>query len=187
MIVKALVADDSPIMRKIIRTNLEKINVKLIKEAKNGSETLSVLRQEAINLLFLDLNMPEPTGWEILDQLHKENKTAEICVIIVSSEISEESRDGLKKSGAAGFIPKPFSIQVFQDTVLPILGMIQNEEKRERLFEEQRAEELWTFFKTENPKLKTSENYLCFEFETGVVKIGKNDLARVAILEHKLS
>ncbi|MGP1450277.1 MAG: response regulator [Wolinella sp.] len=186
MIIRALVADDSPIMRKIVRTNLEKINVKLIKEAKDGEETLAALKPNDVNLLFLDLNMPEPNGWDILDRLYKTGKTDEISVIIISNEMGEEARNSLQRLGVSGFIPKPFNIHVFQDVVTPIVSMIQNEEKREKFFNAQREEELMALFGESTPNLSISEGYLCFEFSDSIVRIDKKDLVKIAILERKV-
>lgn len=186
MIVKALIADDSPIMRKIVRANLEKANVKLIKESKNGEETMATLKQGEVNLLFLDLNMPEPNGWEILDKLHKGGKTSELSVIIISNEMGEGSRENLRKMGVVGFIPKPFNIQAFQEVAIPIVESIHNEEKKERLFDTQREEELITLFANETPLCSIEGGYLSFEFKESVVKIEKKELAKMAILEKKI-
>lgn len=186
MVVKALIADDSPIMRKIVRTNLEKAEVRLIKESKNGEETMATLRQGDTNLLFLDLNMPEPTGWEILEELHRQGKTNEVAVIIVSNEMGESSKEQLKRSGAAGFIPKPFSIKVFQEVAVPIIDSIKNEEKWESLFEVQREEELVALFRNETPQCSIEGGYICFEFKENIIKIDQKELAKGAILERKI-
>jgi len=130
--IQALIADDSAIMRKIIRTNLEKIGISHIEESRNGEETVTMLRGERINLLFLDLNMPEPNGFEILKRLEYADVLKSLNVIIISSELTPALCEQLRSYPLGGFIPKPFDIRVFNEVVLPLVALLSREQEDPR-------------------------------------------------------
>ncbi|MGG6232304.1 LytR/AlgR family response regulator transcription factor [Tenacibaculum sp. SDUM215027] len=61
--INCVIVDDEPIAREILESFVEKTpNLKLISSCKNAMEALQVSQMEAIDLFFLDINMPEITG-----------------------------------------------------------------------------------------------------------------------------
>ena len=83
-----------------------------IKMASGGREGIAVAKESEIDLILLDLNMPEMSGFEVLCELKDTEKTADIPVIIVTSSesINDEVR-GLAL-GASDFIRKPIDAVV---------------------------------------------------------------------------
>jgi two-component system chemotaxis response regulator CheY len=63
--IRALIVDDSSVMRKIIERSLRQAGIDLEKvvEAGNGAEALGVLRANPVDLILCDNNMPLWTGW----------------------------------------------------------------------------------------------------------------------------
>jgi len=126
-LVISLIADDSPIMRKIIKTNLEKADVRKVYEAKDGKDALKMLKADTdINLLFLDINMPEVDGTEVLRALAGSGRINSLKVIVISSEI-EQHRDHLTSLKIGDFIPKPFNLHSFEEVAIPIVEQLKCE------------------------------------------------------------
>ncbi len=160
--VKALIADDSNIMRKIIKTNLLKANVKNCKEAKDGREALSALLHDSlINLLFLDIDMPEMNGKELLVALKEKKRLAALDVVVISAELSDALKEELGGFNIKIFIPKPFDIKAFEENVVPLIETIRTSamESSERIS----TEEIKKLFSTP-PKYSFSGDNLILEF-----------------------
>lgn len=117
-----IIADDSQIMRKIIRTNLEKLGIKNISETVDGDETIyKFTSAKKIDLLFLDINMPVKNGIEVYETLRDRNAIKSAKIVIISAELFDESKDYFKENGIYDFIPKPFDMMAFNNVVKPLI------------------------------------------------------------------
>ncbi len=102
-----LLVDDSKIMRKVIAKELLSIfdNQELnFTEASNGNEALDCLYTSDYSLVFLDLTMPERTGYEVLEILKEKGIKANI--IVLTADIQPEAEKIVKALGAIGYIKK---------------------------------------------------------------------------------
>lgn len=105
---KALIVDDSQIMRRIIVSVLKKAGVNDISEVTNGQEALDVLKQDKdIGLVLLDWNMPVMTGIETLKHIRTTNK--QLPVVMVTTESEKERVVEAIKAGANDYMLKPFN------------------------------------------------------------------------------
>jgi len=76
-----LIADDEPLARELLRSMLSKQSgISIIGECRNGAETVAMVRRDRPDLLFLDIQMPELDGFEILSGLPPEVTPAVIFV-----------------------------------------------------------------------------------------------------------
>lgn len=117
-----IIADDSSIMRKIIRTNLEKLGVKNITETIDGEETIyRFTSANKVDLLFLDINMPIKNGIEVFEILREKNGLKGAQIVIISAELFDESKEYFKENGIHDFIPKPFDLGAFNEVVKPLI------------------------------------------------------------------
>src|SRR3990167_4040042 len=118
-----LVVDDSSVMRAmIIRTlRLSGLSMGEIHEAANGQEGLQVLEHHWIDLALVDMNMPVMTGEEMLDRVRQNPETADLRVVIISTEGSDTRIDILRRKGV-GFVHKPFTPEILRETILRITG-----------------------------------------------------------------
>lgn len=124
MSLRILVVDDSPVMRKmVIRTlGMSGLPIEAIHEASQGREALDVLaREDGINLGLFDVNMPVLNGEELVMLVRAEPKTADLPVVMVSTEGSVERIERLKRLGAA-FIRKPFGPEALLDAIISATG-----------------------------------------------------------------
>ncbi|SDH36949.1 response regulator [Roseospirillum parvum] len=101
---KVLVVDDDPAMRALLGSQLEP-NLYEVVGLPGGQQALEYLASHAVDLILMDILMPEMDGWDTLRVLKAEPRTANIPVLVVSivgdREISEVQ-------GACGHVRKPF-------------------------------------------------------------------------------
>jgi signal transduction histidine kinase/CheY-like chemotaxis protein len=102
---KVLVIDDEEVSRYLLRQLFASAPDQVI-EASNGAEGLRFARDEQPQLILLDLLMPDATGFEVLERLRADPKTADIPVVISTSRsLNDGERTQLERQGA-GFLPK---------------------------------------------------------------------------------
>jgi len=125
--VKALIAEDSQIMRKIVKTNLAKLSISKIYEAPDGESALNILNANPnIGIIFTDINMPSMNGIELCKKIKSQQKFAHIKIIVISEYISETAKEALSGLKVDGYVPKPFDLKTFNDTVIPIIEARKN-------------------------------------------------------------
>ncbi len=119
---KILIADDSKAMRMIVVRTMRQAGLTGhdIVEAENGRQALQLAQTEEPDLILSDWNMPEMTGIEFLQALRASGSTIPFC--FVTSEGSEEMRTQAERSGALGLIAKPFTADVFADTLSSVVS-----------------------------------------------------------------
>lgn len=89
--------------------------------AMDGKEAFSVLDHQEIDLILLDLLMPEIDGFEFLEHIKNNDNFNKIPVIIISAANNQENRNLTKQLGAVDFIEKPIDINLFLDRVDNVL------------------------------------------------------------------
>jgi two-component system, chemotaxis family, chemotaxis protein CheY len=105
---KILIIDDSTVIRLMLKSLLKQYNFTNIVEATNGLEGIEILKKTPMDLILLDLHMPELDGLEVLKMLKNDAHWKTIPVIIVTSDSEKETIDEGMKLGAASYITKPF-------------------------------------------------------------------------------
>jgi CheY-like chemotaxis protein len=111
--VKILIVDDSLLDRKLLSRTLFNFGVKNeIIQADNGDSALELIAENLgdIVLMFLDYQMPNMSGLELMEGLVTVPATANIPIIMVTASAAEESRQAAYKVNPrlAGYLVKPF-------------------------------------------------------------------------------
>jgi adenylate cyclase len=106
---RLLVVDDSKMMRMGISRSLRQIGVQHIEEAAHGRQALERLQNEAFDLMLLDVEMPEMTGREVLEQMQHNPRLKGFPVIVISGGQDIEDVVRCIEMGADDYLPKPFS------------------------------------------------------------------------------
>ena len=122
MLIKILVADDSASDRLIIKNMLSDYSVLT---ACDGIEALRVLAEnDEINLLILDLNMPNMNGLQVLESLNRDERFRKLRTIILTNydELDNEIK-GLKL-GAVDYIRKPLHMDSLKQKLYTALQVI---------------------------------------------------------------
>ena len=119
---KILFADDSPVIKKIIKRAIEAVDYELI-EASDGKEALAVLSKELkdIKLILSDWNMPVMNGFELLKAVKCNNLFKHIPVIMLTTEAEKGNINKAIQAGAANYMLKPFNTE---DLIKKILQCI---------------------------------------------------------------
>ena len=103
---RVLIVDDSKTARAMCKRVLPHSLQDDLLEASGGEEALSVCRAQAVEIMFLDLTMPEVDGYQVLETLKNEGRSRP-RVIVMSADIQPETKNRIEKLGAVGFLPKP--------------------------------------------------------------------------------
>jgi len=77
-------------------------------EAENGRQALDMLRAESFDLVLLDIVMPEMDGYQVLEEMKKDNSLRDVPVIVISSQDELESIVHGIELGAEDYLPKSF-------------------------------------------------------------------------------
>ena len=103
-----LIADDDEDLRLLVTVTLEKPSYRIL-TAADGAQALVAAQQCIPDLLILDWMMPGLNGCEVITQLQKNIKTAEIPIIMLTAKDGQESQELMASLLLAGFLVKPFS------------------------------------------------------------------------------
>jgi two-component system, chemotaxis family, chemotaxis protein CheY len=104
-----LIVDDSPTIRRMVRTSLQTLpSPAEFVEAGSGLEAIERLALGTVVLMVLDLNMPDMHGFEVLGFIRGHSKYAQVPVIVLTTRGDESSRDAALRAGATAFMTKPF-------------------------------------------------------------------------------
>jgi len=121
--IRALIVDDSSVMRKIVERSLRQAGLDLEKvvEAGNGAEALGVLRDNPVDLILCDINMPVMDGLEFVRQIGTVESARGVPIVMITTEGSETHVVQALSAGARGYIRKPFTPDQVKEHVLPVL------------------------------------------------------------------
>jgi DNA-binding NarL/FixJ family response regulator len=98
-----VIVDDHPSFRASARAILESDGFEVIGEATDGTSALRMLRALRPDVVLLDVQLPDMTGFDICAECGDLDRTA---VVLVSSRDGSDYGDLIERSGARGFIPK---------------------------------------------------------------------------------
>jgi two-component system, chemotaxis family, chemotaxis protein CheY len=119
-----LVVDDSAVMRSMIVRILRLSGLPLgeVFEAPNGREGLKVMDENWVDLALVDINMPVMNGVEMIEAVRKNQATADLPIIVVSTESNSEMVDSIRQKNVE-FVHKPFTPEVLRSTILQLTGV----------------------------------------------------------------
>src|SRR5271155_2030945 len=124
MPIRALIIDDSSVMRKIVERSLRQAGIDLapVLEAGNGAEALTVLQDNQVDLILCDINMPVMDGLEFVKQLSGVENAKGVPVVMITTEGSEGHVVQALSAGARGYLRKPFTADQVKEHILPVLA-----------------------------------------------------------------
>ena len=111
-----LVVDDSLSVRKYLNGLLSDKGFS-IKTAKNGLEGLNLLKDRKFDLIITDLEMPQVSGYELIETVRLDEKHNETPIIVLTGRASEDFRNLTTNLGANAYIIKPFKDQELFDEI----------------------------------------------------------------------
>ena len=103
--IKVLIADDHAVVRKGVRKIIEEHpDIEVIAEAVDGTDVLSKLHSLEVDMVILDITMPNINGLEVLKRL--ENDFPKLDVLILSMHAEDQYAVRAMKAGASGYLTK---------------------------------------------------------------------------------
>jgi CheY-like chemotaxis protein len=131
-----LIVDDIPLMRTILAKYVKTLSMRIlaqeaggasaqIVEAANGKAALELLKSRDVDLVFLDLMMPEMDGLTFLSVKKSDPHLSPIPVIVCSALGEKETVDRARELGAVGYIMKPFTMRSVEAKLREALPVLQ--------------------------------------------------------------
>ena len=119
-----LIVDDSSVMRKIVQRSLRLagLDLETVLEADNGEQAMTIVRQNTIDMIFSDINMPKMDGLEFVRQLQSLEAAKGIPIVMITTEGSQSRVVEALSLGARGYIRKPFTPEQMKERITPLLG-----------------------------------------------------------------
>jgi twitching motility two-component system response regulator PilH len=124
---KILVVDDTPICTEEMRKILFSGGYEVI-TAASGTEALEITKLIPIDLIFMDVVMPEMDGFAACRELNKNIATKHIPIIFVSAKSTTVDKVWAKLQGAKGYITKPYTAEEILDCVDLVGEVLLNED-----------------------------------------------------------
>ena len=103
-----LVVDDSRTLRKILIRELNSLGFHNILEAADGLEAIATVKSKPVDLMLLDMEMPELDGLGVLAQLKADDAYKTLPIIVISGADQFEKTIKCIEIGAEDYLPKPF-------------------------------------------------------------------------------
>ncbi len=113
---KILVVDDSPTVRKLISSKLEKCGHEVIC-AVDGVDALEKINDLVPDLILLDITMPRMDGYQVCKLIRSNDMTREVPVVMISGKDGFFDKVRGKMAGTTGYITKPFGPETLMKTV----------------------------------------------------------------------
>jgi two-component system chemotaxis response regulator CheY len=133
MQLRAMVIDDSKVMRTMVMNFLQRTNLAEFQfsEAGNGKEALAQFNPEKFDILFVDWNMPEMSGIDFVRKVRGMKNTEHIPIIMVTSEKSMgKIEEALDDAGADAYISKPFTVEALSAKVSKLVKKIEEDRNK---------------------------------------------------------
>lgn len=118
---KILIVDDSPTIRKMVRASLQTVGASEFLEASTGLEAIEQLAVTRVQLVVLDLNMPDMHGLDVLKFLRRHQHYQTLPIVVLTTRGDQTSRRTAEEAGATSYLTKPFAPQLLATTVRELL------------------------------------------------------------------
>ncbi len=166
MKIKCIIVDDEPLAHVVLEKYITQIqSLELIAKCKNAMEAINFLHNNSVDLIFLDINMPDLSGIELLKTLKKQPR---IIFTTAYSEFALESYE----YGATDYLLKPIKFERFLKAVNKALELSSSTVSSEV---------------TETPKTKEQENdFIFLKQDHSVYKVNYSDILYIEALGNYL-
>lgn len=119
--VRVMIVDDSAIIRQMITKYLSDLNIEIVGTAGDGVQAIQLFKELKPDVVTLDITMPKIDGLTVLEEMMKLDTGAKIIVITALTD----KATGMKaiKSGAKGFLSKPFTPEKLKSSFERLINM----------------------------------------------------------------
>ena len=118
---RVLIVDDSATMRRMIVASLRDLGELSFEQAVSGLDAIERVTLTPVDLVVLDLNMPDVHGLEVLRFMRGHASLRDVPVIVLTTRGDEQSREAALAEGATLFLTKPFTPETLAPQVERLL------------------------------------------------------------------
>ena len=129
---RVLIADDNDQNRELLDAYLANENYQILM-ARDGEETLQVVREQQPDLILLDIMMPRMSGYEVCEQLKADSEFSGIPVLIVTALNEMGDSEKAVAAGCDDFLTKPVNQLELKTRVRSLLKVSHLTSERDRL------------------------------------------------------
>jgi two-component system chemotaxis response regulator CheY len=120
---KILVVDDCATTRKLLGFYLKSQGYEVV-TAENGLDAIEKVGMENVNLVLTDLNMPYMDGIELIKSLRADPASADLPVVMVTTEADPEEKERAFKAGANDYMIKPVTAEMVAQSIKNIMKQL---------------------------------------------------------------
>jgi CheY-like chemotaxis protein len=114
---KVLITDDSATMRGVVREMLGQLGISDCLEASDGLEALAAMESHPVDLVLLDLHMPNMDGLECAKRIRGDPRTSAVPLVMISSDTETGGVDEAYLLGIRTYVAKPFRLERLREAV----------------------------------------------------------------------
>ncbi len=116
-----LLVDDSTTIRNMLKAYLQPLGYKVL-EAAGGRAGLQQAESQALDLIITDQNMPGLDGLGMVKAIREGGRNAQVPIIVLTTETSDEMKLKFRTAGANGWMSKPFSPERLETALKKFFG-----------------------------------------------------------------
>jgi DNA-binding NtrC family response regulator len=113
---RILIVDDEPLITEVLSEHFK--GDYEVETALNGTEALTAILRQRPDIVLLDINMPRMNGVEVLRDIKQIDQTIAVIMVTANEQIALAAES--LKSGAFGYVPKPFDFRYLDHMVAAI-------------------------------------------------------------------
>jgi two-component system chemotaxis response regulator CheY len=117
-----LLVEDSPAMRSLVSSMISALHGYAVRDARSGSEAISILSKSRFDLIITDIHLPDFSGLELIRFVRQSLDHRETPLFIISTEAGVRDRERGLALGANEYLAKPFDPQELQGLVRRYVG-----------------------------------------------------------------
>ena len=123
---RILVVDDDPVFRALARKKLVECGSDIY-VAEDGATALAITRSQPLDLVLVDLGLPDVDGFDLIEQLRQSPHTRYVPLIVVTGREDSEAIDRAFSLGSSSFLTKPINWKLFEHQLVYVLRASQVE------------------------------------------------------------
>lgn len=121
---RIFLCDDQVRLRELMKDCLEGVfDSVAIEEGQDGLQAVEAARQNVYDLILLDVDMPNMTGFEALEQIRKDSKNLKTPIVMLTGRTTDEDLQRGLILGADSYITKPFDLELIEEELAELFSL----------------------------------------------------------------
>ncbi len=125
---KILLVEDNLLNQKVVAFHLKKKSYEVV-SVTNWRDALESVNSEPLDLILMDIMLPEKNGFEITAQIRKweqdQGKENEIPIVALTANTLDNDKEKCLKAGMNDYLPKPFSAEELYEVIEQLINQPQ--------------------------------------------------------------